>query len=371
MKILYFLNILREGAGMINREACFAKQLSKKGCEVSILSYFKASLKVDEKLRVYTVFPTRYLNFLYNSIIGKILAFFKILFVLIKLKPDVIMVDLPAEAWWAYKFRAFLKYKVIFTYHGVANEQFYCGKDAKKLRAVRKFGHNMLIKADQVLVVSEFLKTEVNSIGVEAECLYNGYDDQTFTMKETKRDPNKILFVGRFTEYKGAFNIVKAFARTIQLRPSARLEMCGYLESETYLKKIRDYIQAHHLGNYISISGPISSEQFVTKLQGSGIFVNGSVDETFCMPLLEAQAVGTPCVAFAAGGIPEVVAHQKTGLLAQAGDVEDMAMKLCHLLRDKQLYKFCQQNISQHVSQFNYINLSNRLMQLLYRLKQV
>ena len=370
MKILYFLNILREGAGMINREACFAKQLSQKGCDVSILSYFKASLRVGPQLKVFNVFPTRFFNFLYESSLAKFFAFFKILFVLIRVKPEIVMVDLPGEAWWAYKFRSLFGYKVLFTYHGVADEKFYSGQAAQDLHRLRAFGHRMLQQADHVVVVSEFLMKEVNDIGVIADCLYNGYDDETFINSNSKRDANKILFVGRFTEYKGAFNIVKAFARTVQLRPDAKLEMCGYMESKEYLRKIKQFIIDHHLSHSITLSGPISSDTFVKKLQTSALFVNGSLDETFCMPLLEAQATGTPCVAFAAGGIPEVVAHQRTGLLAEAGDIDDMAMKLCRMLRDKSLYDFCQNNINSHINQFNYVNLSNKLLHTLHGLKQ-
>ena len=42
LKILFYLNILRDGAGMINREIGFAEELVKRGHKVTILSHFQA-----------------------------------------------------------------------------------------------------------------------------------------------------------------------------------------------------------------------------------------------------------------------------------------------------------------------------------------
>ena len=65
MKIMFFLNILRKGAGMINREMCFAEQLASEGHKVSILSYFKPVVKMSDEIKVYNVIPTRYRGRLY------------------------------------------------------------------------------------------------------------------------------------------------------------------------------------------------------------------------------------------------------------------------------------------------------------------
>jgi glycosyltransferase involved in cell wall biosynthesis len=56
--------------------------------------------------------------------------------------------------------------------------------------------------------------------------------------------------------------------------------------------------------------------------------------EALGMVFAEAQALGTPIVSFRSGGVPEVVQHEVTGLLAQEKDVVGLATHLLRYLRD-------------------------------------
>ena len=362
VKVLFFLNILRKGAGMINREVAFAEELNKSGYKVSILSYFKPAINLNKKISVNCVYPTKYIEKLYSHPLGHFLAFFKILLVLLIKRPAVVLVDLPSEAEWAVAFRRLFNYKIIFSYHGVADHKFYKGEDAEKLLRLRNEGHKMLTEADLVLVVSDFLLNELESIGIKGHRLYNGINESQFYIDHRiKKDPNKIVFIGRFTEYKGAFNIVQSFSIIAQDYPDLKLDLYGYLESEKYLDEIRNYLNKKQLSQRVKILGPICQEKMRIVMSEAGIFINGSTDETFCMPLLEAQACVTPCIAFSAGVIPEVIADGKTGLLAQPNNIEDMSMKIKKLISDKAFYNLCKFNTRPHTNKFKYSQLVQEL----------
>ena len=70
---------------------------------------------------------------------------------------------------------------------------------------------------------------------------------------------------------------------------------------------------------------------------------NGDI-EGLGMVFAEAQATGLPVVSFRHGGIPEVVLHGKTGLLAPERDHETLADYLVRYLTDDAFWKECSAN---------------------------
>jgi len=364
--VFFFMNWLRDGAGMINREIGFAEELAERGAKVSVASHFRPSNHLkNPDIPVDTVVPTRYLDLFYQHALTKPWVGLRIKKILAKHRPEIVFVDLPAEAYWALKFRKKFGYKIVFTYHGVADSSFYAGDEAKALDDQRAWCHKLLRDVDQVIVVSDFLLAETEKAGVEAKRLHNGFD--TDRCSPERRIKNLliagplVLFVGRYTEYKGAFNIVKAFAQAVKNVPDAELVMHGYKERSGYMKEITDFIAAEGITDKVHLFGPIDGGEMMYRVNASTIFANGSLDETFCMPLLEAEACGKACVAFAAGGIPEVVIHGKSGLLAPPGDIEAYAEHLVTLLSDDAVRAEFETNALAHAENFTYPVLCDQL----------
>ncbi len=69
-------------------------------------------------------------------------------------------------------------------------------------------------------------------------------------------------------------------------------------------------------------------------LNQADIFVLPSVQDNHPFAVMEAQVLGKALVVSDAGGIPEMVAHGKTGLVAQAGSADELHSHLRHLLAD-------------------------------------
>lgn len=72
-------------------------------------------------------------------------------------------------------------------------------------------------------------------------------------------------------------------------------------------------------------------------LRAADALVLASTLEGLPLSVLEAQACGLPVVAYPTAGIPEVVTHEQTGLLAAPGNVEDLSRQLARVLRDASL----------------------------------
>jgi glycosyltransferase involved in cell wall biosynthesis len=67
------------------------------------------------------------------------------------------------------------------------------------------------------------------------------------------------------------------------------------------------------------------------------VFIHPSRQDPCPLAVLEASAAGRPVIAYADGGIPEIVAHGATGLLVPTGDRDALASSLHRLLSDREL----------------------------------
>ena len=80
------------------------------------------------------------------------------------------------------------------------------------------------------------------------------------------------------------------------------------------------------------MSGCLARAEDVARLlAGADIFLLTSISEGIPLTLIEAMLAGLPIVATRVGGVPEVVQQDVTGLLAPAGDDNDLARQLLWL----------------------------------------
>jgi glycosyltransferase involved in cell wall biosynthesis len=84
----------------------------------------------------------------------------------------------------------------------------------------------------------------------------------------------------------------------------------------------------------IAYLGALPLEEVAALYAASDLCVWPAVNEAYGMALLEAQATGLPVVSCALRGVPDVVVHGKTGLLAPEGDLEAIARLARELLAD-------------------------------------
>jgi glycosyltransferase involved in cell wall biosynthesis len=79
-------------------------------------------------------------------------------------------------------------------------------------------------------------------------------------------------------------------------------------------------------------------DDLVPWLSCSDVFLLPSSEESFGLAALEAMACGVPVVVSRVGGLPEVVTDGDTGFLCAPEDLDGMAERAIHLLRDPDLH---------------------------------
>lgn len=89
--------------------------------------------------------------------------------------------------------------------------------------------------------------------------------------------------------------------------------------------------------------------------------------EAFGIVFAEAQAMGLPVVSFASGGIPEAVAHGKTGFLVAEHDWEGLAKNIMHLLKDQILWQQLSQKGQERVQSLFSLQKQTGLLEDIYK----
>jgi len=84
-------------------------------------------------------------------------------------------------------------------------------------------------------------------------------------------------------------------------------------------------------------TGQVDHEEVLRWMRAADIFIWPGWKEPIGMVYLEAQAQGLPVIAYESMGVPLVVAHGKTGLLAPEDNVQGMQRNIWKLLDDKSL----------------------------------
>jgi L-malate glycosyltransferase len=138
--------------------------------------------------------------------------------------------------------------------------------------------------------------------------------------------------VAALVPHKGQRHLIEAAAIVIKKVPDARFVIAGEGELRPALER---QIKEHHLEKHVFLAGFRPDVLSVHK--AFDIFVMSSVTEGLGTSLLDAMACGKPIVATTAGGMPEVVADGRTGLLVPPRDHTTMAEALIKLLTDPAL----------------------------------
>jgi glycosyltransferase involved in cell wall biosynthesis len=126
-------------------------------------------------------------------------------------------------------------------------------------------------------------------------------------VKNVKRKEKYFLIVSRLVGAKGLEEAARAFKKHSRYKLKIVGESAGYSEVANRLKKIS--------GGNIELLGRVSDRELYDLYAKAKGFIALARDEDFGMTVVEAQAAGTPVIAFNGGGFKESVIDGKTGIL--------------------------------------------------------
>ena len=199
--------------------------------------------------------------------------------------------------------------------------------------------------------VSESTKEELRRFGIEENkitVIPNGIDLNPRLGKKSERP--RIIYFGRIKNYKRLDHVLKAFSIVRQEISDAELIIAGRGKT-THLKNLARSLDIERSVIFV---GEASEKQKIEILSSSWIYVIASTKEGWGVSVIEANACGTPAVAYDVPGLRDSIKHSYNGLLVEDCNVKALASAIINLIEDNELRKKLSKNAVEWAKRFSW-----------------
>jgi len=249
-----------------------------------------------------------------------------------------------APAWSCFLATKMTRRKFVTTFHGTYNFK----------SKLKKFYNSVMVRSDLIIAGSNFIFSHINenyseylNTNKKFLVIFRGIntdyfdptttlekdEDELFKLWELKVGKKIILFPGRLTSWKGQEMFLEAINKVnIQLGHDAFIAVILGSDQgrDLYKKKLIRLVEQYRLTNQIKFIENCKNMPVAYKI--SNFIVSASIEpEAFGRISVEAQSMQKPILASNIGGSKETIIDDKTGILFEAGNPEDMARKIIQL----------------------------------------
>lgn len=227
--------------------------------------------------------------------------------------------------------------EIVYTIHGFRNNSPY-----KAVIAQMIIGCGLLLMADKVICMTNYLKNKFRIISHKVVRLHLGVDDNFFLkdFKAPQIDHLKIIFPAQFRVGKNQDIIVKAFADFVKKSKdyNARLILPGGGDTES----IKHLAKRLEISDLVSFPGLLTKEQIKNAYINSNIAVVASNSETFGQSIVEPYVLGRCVLSTPVGIAPEIINNCENGWIFNTPE------ELTQILLDLDKNKNCLINIGKN-----------------------
>jgi len=193
-------------------------------------------------------------------------------------------------------------------------------------------------KASGIVAVSESLKQAALRVApdVEIEVIPNGVDAEWFSGAGADRSSGallELLYAGRLKEFKGVQHLIRALPMVEErLGRMVRLTVAGEGPYRAELEELA--AQTPLRGSRVEFAGWLERDALRAAYARSALLLLPSLVEGNPNVVLEAMAMGAPCVGTDAPGIRDVIADGQDGFLTPPADPAAIADAVVRAVSD-------------------------------------
>ena len=165
----------------------------------------------------------------------------------------------------------------------------------------------------------------------------------------------RLITISRFDKRKNHEKIIMAIRNLKQQYPNIIYICIGYGDEEKNIKKL---VQELDLNSQVMFFKDISHDLKNSLLAKSNIFVMPTIIaknsvEGFGISYIEAAQYGIPSIGGKDGGASDAISHNKTGLICDGNNLDDIYSSLCFMIENKKYLEFGK-NAKEYVSKFEW-----------------
>jgi glycosyltransferase involved in cell wall biosynthesis len=195
------------------------------------------------------------------------------------------------------------------------------------------------------VTVSDSTKQDLLGLGFKnVHIVTQGLNFKPLLKVPEKESHPVIAFAGRLKKAKRPDHAIKAFKIIKDKIPDAELWIIGDGPFKHDLKKVAS--------EGVRFLGKLSNEERRALLKRCWVLVNPSIREGWGLNVIEANALGTPCVGYDIPGLRDSIKDGETGLLAKNGDAKMLSEKLFEVIKDERLRKTLSRNSLRYSKNF-------------------
>ena len=146
-----------------------------------------------------------------------------------------------------------------------------------------------------------------------------------------------LMFLGRLVRMKGVEDAIAALAALRRRLPACRLWIVGGGEP-AYVVELRALAGRLGLASAVEFAGRVPEEEKYDRLSRAHLLLHPSQHEGWGINVIEANAVGTPAVAYAVPGLRDSIRDGVTGALCPPGRPATLAAAAAALLANPSRY---------------------------------
>lgn len=215
---------------------------------------------------------------------------------------------------------------VVLNYRGGLAEAFL----ARRERVIRL----TLDRVARVIVPSDYLREVFARREIECTVVPNVVDLARFSDEETSAPGAALVITRNLEEIYGIDIGIRAFAKVHRVKREARLTIAGDGPERPNLERLcRDL----GVSEAVTFTGPLDRADMARLYRSANVVLNPARVDNTPNSLLEALAAGVPVVSTDAGGIPYIIEHGRTGLLACVDDADGLAEHAIRVLHEPEL----------------------------------